>query len=237
MIESLMLMALGFFIATLFAIAAARLVWRRAAKVTARRLGMSDDEENDSAVHSAELDAVLARQRREVEPLHNRIAELTRKNEALQGDTADLRVRLEAAYADIAARDGRLATLARELSRIGAALTDETRRQDRARETLQNLSKTAARLAEEVAPAATAAPETAPEPRGALEPYADETAETDRQTLAEIAASINRMDDENRRESAENEATAADDQATAEAHLGDRALAARIRALEAGVAS
>jgi chromosome segregation ATPase len=233
MIESLMLMALGFFIATLFALAAARLVWRRAAKVTAQRLGVSNDEENDGAGHSADLEALLTRQRREVEPLHREIAELTRKNEALQGDTADLRARLEDAHAHVAARDNRLAALARELGRIGAALSDETRRQDRARETLQNLSKTATRLAEEVAPA----PETAAEPRRALEPYADEAAETDRQTLAEIAASINRMDDENQRESAENEAADPDDQTTAEAHLGDRALAARIRALEAGVTS
>ncbi len=67
MIESLMLIALGFFIATLFAIIAGRLVWRRAVKVTARRLGAADDGETADVTHDAELDALLARQRREVE--------------------------------------------------------------------------------------------------------------------------------------------------------------------------
>ncbi|MDP2122777.1 MAG: hypothetical protein Q8J92_00210, partial [Parvibaculum sp.] len=65
MIESLMLMALGFFVATLFAMIAARLVWRRAVTVTERRFGA----ENGEAARSAELDALLTQQRREVEPL------------------------------------------------------------------------------------------------------------------------------------------------------------------------
>lgn len=237
MIESLMLMALGFFIATLFAIAAARLIWRRAAKVTAQRLGATDEAENDGAGHSADLDTLLAQQRREMEPLHNEIAALTRKNEALQADSDELRAQVAAAQDEIAARDDRLATLGDELARIGLALRDETRRQDEHRETLQNLSETAARLAGETAPAPTPAA-AAPHP---LEPYTDGNDDADRRTLATIAASIKGMDHENAWESAENGAdhdTAdADAQRTAEAQLGDRALAARIRALEAGVTS
>lgn len=79
MIESLMLMALGFFIATLLALATARLVWRRAVRVTERRLGVENDPEADEAARSAELDAALARQRRALEPLHNEIAALSEK--------------------------------------------------------------------------------------------------------------------------------------------------------------
>jgi len=229
MIESLMLMALGFFIATLFAMIAARLVWRRAVTVTERRFGA----ENGEAARSAELDALLTQQRREVEPLHNEIAALTRKNEALQGDTANLRARLEDAYADVAARDDRLAALAEDLGRIGAALTAEARRQDETRNTLKNLSDSATRLAGEIAPAGSRASE--PQAAQAADPV--ETADADRRTLAAIAASINRMDDENWRESAENSADEADRDSAADAVLSERALAARIRALEAGVAS
>lgn len=226
MIESLMLIALGFFIATLFAIIAGRLVWRRAVKVTARRLGAADDGETADVTHDAELDALLARQRREVEPLHNEIAALNEKNEALQADRDRLQDEIEAANAEISARDARAAAMAGELKSIGAALAEQTRRQDEARETLKNLSETTARLAADIAPDV---PQEAPE--------ASDSGEGDRQALAAIAAPINRMDEENRQETAENEDGAADNRLAAEANLGDRALAARIRALEAGVAS
>ncbi|PKQ04906.1 MAG: hypothetical protein CVT72_11110 [Alphaproteobacteria bacterium HGW-Alphaproteobacteria-11] len=218
MIESLMLMALGFFIATLFAIIAARLVWRRAVKVTERHLGAAGEDEIAGVSHNAELDALLARQRREIEPLHNEIAALNEKSEALQADRDRLRDAVEAAKAEISARDARAAALAQELKSIGAALAEQTNRQDETRETLKNLSETAARLAEDAAPAG-------------------DGDEADRQALAAIAASINRMDDENRQETAENDGDTADDRLTAEAQLGDRTLAARIRALQAGVAN
>ena len=230
MIESLMLMALGFFIATLFAIIAARLVWRRAVKVTARRLGMADEGETADVTHDAELDALLARQRREVEPLHNEIAALSEKSEALQADRDRLRDAVETANAEISARDARLAALASALKSIGATLAEQTHRQDETRETLKNLSESAARLAEDAAPAAA-------ETQHAPQAPADDSGEADRQALAAIAASINRMDEENRQEIAENEPDTSGARLTAEAHLGDRALAARIRALEAGVAS
>ncbi|MBX3488934.1 hypothetical protein [Parvibaculum sp.] len=230
MIESLMLMALGFFIATLFAIIAARLVWRRAVKVTERRLGAAGEDEIAGVSHNAELDALLARQRREIEPLHNEIAALNEKSEALQADRDRLRDEVEAANAEISARDARAAALAQELKSIGAALAEQTNRQDETRQTLKNLSETAARLAEDAAPAAG-------KTQHAPEALADDNGEADRQALAAIAASINRMDDENRQETAKNDGDTADDRLTAEAQLGDRTLAARIRALEAGVAN
>lgn len=230
MIESLMLMALGFFIATLFAIIAARLVWRRAVKVTERRLGAAGEDESAGVSHNAELDALLARQRREVEPLHNEIAALSEKSEALQADRDRLRNEIEAANAEISARDARTASLAHELKSIRETLAEQARRQEETRNTLKNLSETAARLAGEIAPAAA-------ETQHAPEALADDNGEADRQALAEIAASINRMDEENRRETAENEDDAAESRLAAEAQLGDRALAARIRALEAGVAN
>ncbi|MCW5604188.1 MAG: hypothetical protein KIT18_06560, partial [Burkholderiales bacterium] len=137
---------------------------------------------------------------------------------------------VEAANAEISARDARATALARELKSIRETLAEQARRQEDTRNTLKNLSETAARLAGDAAPAAA-------ETRHAPEAPAGDGDEADRQALAAIAAAINHMDDENRQETAENDADAADDRLTAEAHLGDRALAARIRALEAGVAS
>ena len=233
MIESLMLMALGFFIATLFALATARLVWRRAVTVTERRLGIENDPDTADAGRSAELDALLARQRRELEPLHNEIAALNQKNEALQEDSASLQAELTAARAALAAREAKLERLAGAFAALATALTAAGRHQDEARQALETAGETATRLAADLAPAAPAAPDAA----APLTPYPDQEAETDRQTLAEIAASIHRMDHENPQDSAENSDDDSETRLTAEAHLGDRALAARIRALEAGVAS
>ena len=234
MIESLMLMALGFFVATLFALATARLVWRRAVTVTERRLGIENDPDTADAGRSAELDALLARQRRELEPLHNEIAALNQKNEALQEDSASLQAELTAARAALAAREAKLERLAGAFAALAAALSAAGRHSDEARQALETAVETATRLAADLAPAE---PVAAPDAAVPLTPYPDQEGETDRQTLAEIAASIHRMDHENPQDSAENSDDDSETRLTAEAHLGDRALAARIRALEAGVAS
>ncbi len=116
--------------------------------------------------------------------------------------------------------------MAGELKSIGAALAEQTRRQDRsARNPEKPQRNHGTACCGHRAGRATGSAGSQRQRRG------------DRQALAAIAASINRMDEENRQETAENEDGAADNRLAAEANLGDRALAARIRALEAGVAS
>ena len=82
MIESLMLIALGFFIASLFAMIGAQFVWRRAVTVTLRNLGVDGADsgtENDGKTEEnrqAELDAMIRRHERDLAPLKAEIGRL-----------------------------------------------------------------------------------------------------------------------------------------------------------------
>ena len=77
MIESLMLIALGFLIATLFALIGAQFVWRRAVTVTLRKMAPDDAADTDAAEdRQAELDRLLQRHERELAPLQAEIRNL-----------------------------------------------------------------------------------------------------------------------------------------------------------------
>lgn len=276
-----MLMALGFLIATLFAIIAAQFVWRRAVNVTTRRLA-EDDGEAEMAAKTRELDNLLLRQEREQKPLlaeletlraeHRQFAaaneelatantELSSKNKDLEnelarlnGEIASLRTRLDNAAAEAATRTERLAAVRRELDGLETAMANEAQHY-------------------ETAAAAPSAPAPAPAPAPAMEQQKSETLQThthapapawrddadaDARTLAEVKASLARLDAmgvdnpqafENMDETPEDET---DDDAAAgepvrertkrtatptnDAYTGDKALTDRIRALEAGVA-
>lgn len=249
MIESLMLMALGFLIATLFALVAAQFVWRRAVKVTTRRLESHDGAANETA-RMAELDTLLKRQERETQPLQAEIErlgaqnrELAAANDDLARENSDLieRNRLlqadrEALQAAIDERERQAATLAAtmagELATLERAIDEEARRHA---ETLNSLGASAAALGGTLQqPAPAQAPEILAVQQ--LEPYpaaeGESEADADARTLAEVKASLlAELEDGEEPETAET----GRDPATADAHISDRTLAARIRALEAGV--
>ncbi|ABS63781.1 hypothetical protein Plav_2167 [Parvibaculum lavamentivorans DS-1] len=245
MIESLMLMALGFFIATLFAIIAAQFVWRRAVTVTTRRL----DENGSISARSADLDAMLQRQERDAAPLHAEIEslraerreladannELARDNNRLIAEARSLTNEISKLKAELATRDTQAAAIGAELATLEQAIADEARRHEEARTHLQNLSATAARLTAELRPAA--APENPKSVTAqALEPYPDDERDADARTLAEVKASLlEELDNTAEPEMAENRAEAGPE-TNGDALIGDLTLAARIRALEAGVA-
>ena len=240
MIESLMLIALGFFVATLFAAIAAQFVWRRAVTVTRRSLEEGGTED-DARVR--ELDDLMQRHRRETAPLEAEIQRLrtekgslaaskdaiAHENELLASENNDLRAEIDRlsaetaelrAHIDAGAADAaqRIAKVRRELSALEAAIASKP---EPARAQVQA-----------AAPVATAQEEVEePADPQLADPGIDE-AEAAR-TLAEVKASLARLD-----ASAEEPRPAA----TADAHLaetqvGDKALLARIRALEAGVAN
>lgn len=245
MIESLMLIALGFFIATLFATIAAQFVWRRAVTVTLRK--MNGEEEAADTTGPAELEALAERHESEIAPLRTEIqslkAENTRLADAndaltrekahlsaeadrqtseiarLKDGLAALREEVDGAAAQTARHAENVAAIGRELASLERALGEGAALYDSARGKLAAL---------ENAPAPKA------EPVQALEPYPQEEQDADARTLAEVKASLLAEIDG----TPEANATADEDDELPrdEPPGGGRSLAERIRALEQGVA-
>ncbi|MEQ9143935.1 MAG: hypothetical protein RLO08_06210 [Parvibaculaceae bacterium] len=269
MIESLMLIALGFLVATLFAIIAAQFVWRRAVKVTTRRLA-GDGDEAEKAAKTRDMDELLIRQERERAPLQAELetlraehrefaganeelaganAKLASENKDMAKEVTRLKAELSALRGDIESaateRAKRLAAVRRALDGLETAMTSEARQGEHAA----------------AAPRPTLEPSKG-EPVRALEPYPgerdlDDDAAADARTLAEVKASLARLDamgldnpeafeseDETPPDDDPDEAPApgerGNDRQTGAApagdtHIGDKALTDRIRALQAGV--
>lgn len=95
MLESIMLIALGFLTATLFALIAIQFVWRRAVKVTTRKLtsDLDLDELKASADEAASLNISLRDK-------NNEISALTSKNAQLEASLAAARQDHEASQAN-----------------------------------------------------------------------------------------------------------------------------------------
>lgn len=252
MIESLMLMALGFLVATLFAIIAAQFVWRRAVTVTTRRL----DENGGISARTAELDEMLQRQEREAAPLQAEIGrlqaeieklraerqdladannELARENSRLIADARGLTSEISRLTAEAADRDARLGSAGAELGSLERAIAEEARRHEETRDHLQSLSAAAARLATDLRGATPAEAPKSVTPQ-ALEPYPDDERDEDARTLAEVKASLlAELDNTPEPDQAPDREPDHEPEMAENGHIGDRTLAARIRALEAGV--
>lgn len=247
MIESLMLIALGFLIATLFALISAQFVWRRAVTVTLRKMDPDNAADADAADdRQAELDRLLQRHERELAPMQAEIrnlraesARLNAANESLEMEKAQLsadsaalhaegerlrsalaalRERIGGAVAETAKRAASVAAASRELSGLEQALAAEARHYEAAREELAALE----------APAAPAKESHVPQ---ALEPYTSDEQDEDARTLAEVKASLLAEIDGTPEGTAEG-----DEDDENEAPASGPSLAERIRALEAGVA-
>lgn len=249
MIESLMLIALGFFVATLFAAIAAQFVWRRAVTVTRRNL-LETEAEAAEDVRVRELDDLIQRHRRETAPLEAEVSRLSHEKDALASSNDDL-----------ARENTDLARVNTDLSNEINALRNEAERLRSEAEGLRAfISQNGALAAERVAilkqeiyaleavigaspepgPAPVAAPAPPPEPAQAVAQQADapqeeisvEPDEAER-TLAEVKASLARLD----AMTADDRTAPSTDDRLTEPHIGDKALLARIKALEAGVAN
>jgi len=245
MIESLMLIALGFLIATLFALIGAQFVWRRAVTVTLRKMD-ADGGADAAEDRQAELDSLLQRHERELAPMQAEIrnlraenARLAAENEALEMEKAQLstdsdalraegerlrsalaalRERIDRAAAETAKRAASVAVASRELSGLEQALAAEARHYEAARRDLAALETPAAPAEESHVPQV-------------LEPYSPEEQDEDARTLAEVKASLLAEID-----GTPEGATRGDEDDEDEAPASGPSLAERIRALEAGVA-
>ncbi len=180
MVESLMLIALGFLTATLFAIVAIQLVWRRAVTVTTEKMRseLNFDEMQRTADRLADAEAALDDERREVAELTAQARELSGRNVELEStlaavgeealtlreEIADLHAHYEEARAeagrhadDLAALQrhadalqSNVATLKTRIAELETAATGEIERQIAIETRLKSLGAKATRLAAEM---------------------------------------------------------------------------------------
>ncbi|MCF8469890.1 MAG: hypothetical protein K9G30_03825 [Parvibaculum sp.] len=234
MIESLMLIALGFLIATLFAIIAMQLVWRRAVTLTLRRVenGEGLAEENPGADPDASLHREIERLRDERDRLASANDEFGHENtrlsadaDALRGEVGTLRSQIDRAAAQSADRGARLAAIRKELGNIETEMSEDAAHHEAA-QPLPPAQSTAASPE-------THDPARPPEPAPAHDPH------DDAHILAGMKAALAEQTAEphpQRDETGETESKGDNNtRARPQAHISDAALAARIRALEAGV--
>lgn len=243
MIESLMLVALGFFVATLFAAIAAQFVWRRAVTVTKRSLLEMDAASTEEA-RAAELDALMQRHRKETAPLEQEIRHLRAERDALHSSNEEL-------ARDNASLANEINTLRNETSRLQAevaalgshadrAAADAAERMAAVKHEISALETVIAGIAAPIPAAISPLASYIVEEPG--EAHAGEAGEAGiamdsadaERTLSEVKASLARLD-----AMTGDDRTAAEhaDERLTEAHIGDKALLARIKALEAGVAN
>lgn len=180
MVESLMLIALGFLTATLLAIVAIQLVWRRAVTVTTEKMRgeLNFDEMQRTAGRLADAEAALDDERREVADLTAQARELSGRNAELEStlaaageealtlreEIADLHAHYEEARAeaqrhtdDLAALQrhadalqSNVATLKARIAELGNAAAAEIDRQAGVEARLRSLGEKATRLAAEM---------------------------------------------------------------------------------------
>ena len=174
MVESLMLFALGFLIATLFAIIASQLIWRRAVTVTTRKL----TENGQTGAGDEELRNLLAERSNRLTELSARLEKLETKGapstdgteplepagnakelESLRARLAEMEDKLARSEADRRAQQGRLAEMNQRLTDFDAELESDALRREETRASLHAIGEKAARLAydlnniiEEIAP-------------------------------------------------------------------------------------
>lgn len=180
MVESLMLIALGFLTATLFAIVAIQLVWRRAVTVTTEKMRseLNFDEMQRTADRLADAEAALDDERREVADLTAHARELSGRNAELEStlaaageealtlreETADLHSHYQEARAEAGRRAEELAALQHHadalqssvvalrdrVAELETAAMGEIERQSAIETRLKSLGEKATRLAAEM---------------------------------------------------------------------------------------
>jgi uncharacterized phage infection (PIP) family protein YhgE len=130
--ESLMLIALGFLLATLFGLISAQFIWRRAVTVTLRKMnsgetGAAEVPQEQAHDWQAELDALAARHQDEMAPLKAEIgnlkaegARLAAANETLTREKAQISAESERLKSEVERLKTGVATLREEIENAAA---------------------------------------------------------------------------------------------------------------------
>lgn len=255
--ESLMLIALGFLSAILVALITMPLIWRRAVKVTTRRLGAEAAQAEQAAETIAGLELLVRQKDEEIAALarnnmqlEETIAAATGDAAALHDEIAHLQAESEAARAEAESRGQHLEALRQRLASLESAFSAEMDRQEQVEAQLKALGGKAARLAHElneaiaalparhqdirVSPSATQTPDAEMPVRLAPFPAGDE----DLHELHAIKSSLASFGEGAHARGDSSEEDEEDTPARNGAPLpNEKFLAERIRALEAGVAS
>lgn len=155
MLQSVMLIALGFLTATLFALIAVQLVWRRAVTLTTRKFTENLDLEalQQKAERAAMLDVTLQDRQLALNTLQTKNAELEQtlsnaRNDAAQlnNDIADLQAHHANAQAEAEAHLRELTQLQARVDDLEAAARGEVERRGLVEAHLKTLGETASRL-------------------------------------------------------------------------------------------
>lgn len=266
MVERFMLMALGFLTATLFALIAVQFAWRRAVTVTTReQAGPPHTDDAGRRTHETPgLDVAPDANRGEIAALRGSNATL---EEAIVSFTSGTPARHEAAVdahtqdtadrAEARAQAKNLALLRERIAELETVIRQEIDQRSHAEARLKKLGEKAARLALEINEAVTTGADAqrlreavaplpaeripvAPQPKAvpplAAAPLNDRD---EMRALAEIKASLSDLDVASSDHSlVDNDGEGDGDERLAKASFpGERRLAERIRALQAGVAS
>lgn len=266
MIESLMLIALGFLTATLFALIAIQFVWRRAVTVTTRKLtgDLDLDEARRNTERLADLEAALQDKQHELAALAQQRAQLegalaaaSGEAQSLRSDIADLQAQHDATRSEAETHLQNLLAVQSRVDELETVARAEIDKRGLIETQIRNLGEKAARLALEMNEAVTQIADT----RGLEAAFTPKRAETvpprpAREINAPVTLAPFPSDDEPRgddlRELAEIKASLSNFSESAQAGSDtdemedgepeaplptERFLADRIRALEAGVAS
>lgn len=155
MLQSVMLIALGFLTATLFALIAVQLVWRRAVTLTTREFteNLDLDALKQKADRATMLDVSLQDRQRLVSELQAKNAELEQtlanaRNDAAQlnSDITDLQAHHTAARAEAEAHLHELTQLQTRVDDLEAAARGDVERRNLVEAHLKTLGDTATRL-------------------------------------------------------------------------------------------
>lgn len=261
MLESIMLIALGFLTATLFALIAIQLVWRRAVKVTTREFSdnLDLDDLKQQAERATTLDVRLQDKRSQVIALSDKNAQLEetladtrREVETLSQDIVGLQASHAEARAEAETHLHNLTLLHARIDELEANARSDMEKRHHVETQLKSLGEKAQQLVADMKAVAADFGDAAPEPQAtttkpetpmSLTPFpADEPSDnnsngkgnTELPDLAEIKASLSEMDDA-KFSSDQHDNELEDTQAPP--HASEGYLADRIRALKAGVST
>ncbi len=258
MLESIMLIALGFLTATLFALIAIQFVWRRAVKVTTRDLSdnLDLDDLKSQAARASALDMTLQEKRTKIIALSDKnaqveetLANTRREADTLSQDIVDLRANHADARAEAETHLHNLTLLHARVDELETAARGDMEKRRHIESQLKSLAEKALQLVADMGAVAVDFADAAPEPQAAparpdvpisLTPFpaddldnkvSDDKHSTEMPDLAEIKASLSDLDET---EPSNDQNDGESDNAEAPPHASEGYLADRIRALKEG---
>lgn len=256
MLENIMLIALGFLIATLFSLIAIQLVWRRAVKVTTRDLSnnLDLDDMRSQAARASTLDVTLREKHSEIITLSDKntqleetLANTHREVDTLSQDIASLQASYTNARVEAETHLHNLTLLHARIDELEAAARSDMEKRSHTEDQLKSLCEKALQLVADMNAVVADFNDIAPEPLAiptrpgiskSLKSFlADETDDKDSAELPDltkIKASLSELNDT---EFSSDQHEKGTENAEAPPYTTEGYLADRIRVLKAGIST